>query len=161
MSEHMDFTCATHIADLDAWLARAMAAEARVEELRAALEDARITLTQSESAEPEDDISEDEVGRCWQHRCSDGVGGCTAVSEDARINALRSIQAALASGSTLAGEVHVGSERRTIETIVGRILAGEPWKQVVNDYRWDHDVPPDLSSLGRVVKTWRRGGGTT
>jgi hypothetical protein len=69
---------------------------ARCGQLREALKHARLTLSQSESTEPEDDISEDEVGRCWQHRCDDGVGGCTAVSEDARINALRSIVAALA-----------------------------------------------------------------
>ena len=75
MSEHMDFTCATHIADLDAWLARAMAAEARVEELIAACKsalrfyDAALDLTGTMPPDP-----------------------------------VEMLRAALASGSTLAGE---------------------------------------------------------
>lgn len=58
---------------------------------RKALELAKDTLTLvSEAAK-----TRDEHGHAWEHRCSDKVGGCTAVSESKRLESLAAIETAL------------------------------------------------------------------
>jgi len=46
---------------------------------------------------------------------------------------------------------HVGSTSRMIETLVGMVLAGDPWKRAVSQWKWEWERGPDLSSLQALV----------
>ena len=54
-----------------------------------------------------------------------------------------------------AARMYPGSFARMINVILGRILAGVPRSQVLADYRWEHDEPPDLSALDDMLAAAR------
>ena len=46
---------------------------------------------------------------------------------------------------------HVGSTSRMIETLVGMVLAGDPWKRAVAQWTWEWGRGPDLSNVAALV----------
>jgi len=54
--------------------------------------------------------------------------------------------------------LYVGSTRRMIEAMVGRVLAGDDPQQVANDYHWEWGHGPDLSPIAEAIARARHAG---
>ena len=81
--------------------------------------------------------------RKWTVRCTDGTcPGLNCVWFDSQEEAIRA----------WTRRFHVGSTSRMIETLVGMVLAGDPWKQAVDQWEWEWGRGPDLSSLQAIVE---------